>query len=143
MNIDSKNWPQVLHIEWTMETPRDDSANRPDERDDGFWPSRDPNAAGYVMPENYDAAQESAEARMEAWGNDEWSYVGVVAVATAYVPIGGNSFRVMTLRSGGLWGIESDSEDYLREVYKEEKTALMGELTTLGEALNAGTFITI
>lgn len=141
MNIDIGRWPQKVRIEWTMETPEDDSGDRPDEHDDGFWPSRDPDAAGYVLPENFDAAQESAEARMEAWQDGEWSYVGVIAVATVYIPIGGNSFRVMTLRSGGLWGIESDASDYLAEVYEEEKAGLLGELITLGEGLAAGEFI--
>lgn len=143
MNLDNRIWPQQVHIKWTMETPFDECGDRPDERDDGFWPSRDPDAAGYVLPENFDAAQESAEARMEAWQDGEWQYVGVVACAEVYIPIGGGSFRVMTLRSGGLWGIESDAGDYLRDVFEEEKAALIGELTALGEGLNSGAYFVL
>lgn len=139
-NINSAR-PQKLHIRWTMETPRDDSSDRPDERDDGFWPSQDPEACGYVAPEDFTSEMEKATARMAAWEADEWEYVGVVAVAELLIPIGGNSFRIMRIKSGGLWGIESDAGDYLREVFEEEKASLLAELKTLGESLASGDFI--
>lgn len=130
-NIDRPALPQEVRIDWTMETPRDDDATPPDERDEGFWPSRDPGAAGYVLPENFDAEQAKAEERMRAWLADEWEFVGVVAVATISIPIGGGSFHVIELRSAGLWGIESDSPDYHKEVFEEEKENLLSELKTL------------
>lgn len=140
-NIDIPRWPQKVRIEWTMLTPQDDSSDRPDERDDGFWPSRNPDAAGYVRPEGYEQAAFDAQARMEAWKAGDWHFVGVVAEALVFVPIGGTAFRVIKLQSGGCWGIESDAGDYLHEVYKEEKSNLLDELKTMGAALAAGDFI--
>jgi hypothetical protein len=130
-NIDRPSAPQSVRIDWTMETPRDDDATPPDERDEGFWPSRDPGAAGYVLPENFEEEHAKASERMRAWLNDEWEFVGVVAVATISIPIGGDSFHVIELRSAGLWGIESDSPDYLKEVFEDEKSQLEDELKTL------------
>lgn len=133
--------PQKLHIRWTMETPRDDTASAPDEMDDGFWPSLDPEAAGWIgdNPEKpFEVQQAEAESRMVAWRDDKWEYVGVVARADILLPIGGGSFRMMSFRSVGLWGIESDAGDYLRQMFEEEKDALRSELIDLGERLKAG-----
>ena len=44
----------------------DDCGDKPDERDDGFWPSRDRNAAGYVEPSRFAEAQTAAKERMAA-----------------------------------------------------------------------------
>lgn len=141
--IDKSPWPQKLHIRWEMRTPHDETSDKPDERDEGFWPSKDVDAAGYVLPENYESEMQKAKDRMAAWENDEWRYVGVVAVAHVYIPAGGNSFRMMTLESAGLWGVESDSEDYLKEVFEEEKENLLAELKEMGEALTKEEHITI
>jgi hypothetical protein len=56
----------------------DDSADRPDEMDSGFWPSNDKDAAGYVPAKDFDKEQKRAEEVMRAWKNDEWFYCGVV-----------------------------------------------------------------
>jgi len=93
---------------------RDDNADKPDERDDGFWPSRDPEAAGYVLPENFDAQQAIAEKVMMAWMQDEWWYCGVaVTIACEDVELTGQYEHA-------LWGIECNYPDskneYLREV---------------------------
>lgn len=76
---------------------------------------------------------EKAEARMKAWRQGDWRYIGIRARATIYVPIGGNSFAVYTLSSPGLWGVESDSGDYLDETFEEEKATLTDHLKTIGE----------
>lgn len=137
-NVD-RDIPQQVHIYWSMITERDDSGDKPDERDEGFWPSRDEDAAGYVLPEQFDEEQRKAEERMEAWLNDEWEFIGVMAKGTIYIPIGGKSFRVMELQSAGLWGIESDADDsYIESVFQEERDGLMDELKTLGVALAEG-----
>lgn len=139
--------PQRVRISWEMLTPSDGSADKPDERDEGFWPSLDPEACGYIgepEPSDVDATGqaaryqeqlEAAESRMAAWEAGDWEYIGVVACARVFIPIGGNSFRVMTLESAGLWGIESDSGDYLREVFAEERAELLGQLRVLGATL--------
>lgn len=55
----------------------DDDTTPPDQRDDGFWPSKNPSDAGYVLPENYEVEMAKAARVMQAWKNDEWHYVGV------------------------------------------------------------------
>jgi hypothetical protein len=133
-NVD-RNIPQQVHIYWTMITERDDTAGKPDEMQDGYWPSHDPDDAGYVPAEQFDDAHDIAQQRMNGWLNDVWEYIGVMAKATVYIPIGGTSFRVMELQSSGIWGIESDSESYIEETYEEQKRDLLTELLTLGAAL--------
>lgn len=95
----------------------DDSGDKPDERCDGFWPSKDETAAGYVLPENFDAEQAKAEKVMKAWLNDEWHFVGVC------VTIWKADVMLTQKYQHALWGIEcnypdSDNE-YLRNVANE------------------------
>jgi hypothetical protein len=145
-NIDIKG-PQRVKFQWRRETPRDETSDRPDERDDGFWPSLNPEEAGYIgdaepsdvdgaaQQARYDSALAAAEKRMEAWENDEWEFVGVVAVAEVAIPIGGGSYALHTFRSPGVWGVESDAGDYLDTLYVEQKAELLAQLRTLGAAL--------
>jgi len=135
-NFDAPARPQRVTITWRMETPQDDSGDTPEERDDAFWPARD----DYESEALFQVYQEQAELRMAAWRRDEWSYVGVVAVAHVAVPIGGASFVMHEFRSAGLWGIESDSGDYLREVFEEERRELKRQLQELGAALQSGEY---
>jgi hypothetical protein len=66
--------------------------------------------------------------RCEAYNRGEWCMMGVQAVATIEV----NGIR-QTIRSGGLWGIESDSgSDYFGEVGEQELDDLRGMLAELG-----------
>ena len=142
-NIDLKG-PEKVRIMWAMETPRDDTSDRPDERDEGFWPSQNKDSCGYVGECSDDAFAEhhrKAQERMDAWKNDEWEYVGVVAIARVWVPIGGGAYTTHEFRSPGLWGIESDAGDYLKEVFEEEKAGLLDQLKTLGAALASGDFL--
>lgn len=68
--------------------------------------------------------------RMEAYNRGDWHMVGVWAEARVQLTDQG---AVQTIRSGGLWCIESDSEDgYLDEVEREELTALERELAGAG-----------
>lgn len=74
------------------------------------------------------------EARLKAWLNDEWYFVGIRARATIKVPYGGNPHSWITseLFSPGLWGIESDSsEEYFAEVYRDERALLIDMLASL------------
>lgn len=52
--------------------------------------------------------------RLRAWCNDDWSYVGVIVAHVC--PCCG---RAVESRAASLWGIESDSGDYLQEVAEE------------------------
>ena len=67
--------------------------------------------------------------RMEALNNGDWCYIGVIAKAEVWNPA---SQVCQTVRSGGLWGVESDSGDYLNEVAKEELAGLKSELEAIG-----------
>lgn len=142
--IDSATRPQRLAISWTMETPRDNHASAPDQMQDGYWPSLDPQDAGFIGEGKTaaDLKRETQKARLRynRWLGDAWHYVGVVARAVVFIPAGGQSFRVLELRSAGLWGIESDSGAYLREVYEEQREELRAELATLAAALTAGDY---
>lgn len=56
---------------------------------------------------------------------DGWSMIGITAVATIYLPFevepGKVNYKIETITSGGLWGIEDDSgEDYLKEIEAAE-----------------------
>jgi hypothetical protein len=141
-NFDNSKLPQAVRIEWSR-VVTDDHGNydRPDENDDGFWPSQDPKAAGYVgdvSQDEFERMHDEAKARMRAWEAGEWNYVGVQARATIFVPIGGNSFSTYELLSPGLWSIESDSgEEYLNSVFEDEKASLLADLRKIGEAIAA------
>ena len=136
--VDAPSLPATGRVVCEMILSRDMSADAPDANDAGFWPSRDPNDAGYtpLTGAEFEEAWQAAQDRMDAWKRDEWHYVGVICRATFHVPVGGNSFAVYTLESPGLWGVESDAGDYLTSVFEEQKTELfaavagMAKLTT-------------
>ena len=68
--------------------------------------------------------------RLEAFNQGQWWEIGVVAKATVQLRPDG---PIQTLHSGGLWGIESDSEDgYMNEVKQDELAALADELAAVG-----------
>lgn len=132
----------TLKIKWTREVITDSDCGRPDDNDCGFWPSLDPEEAGYIgaNPErSYEEQMTAAEERMAAFNAGEWGYIGVRAKAEIWIPIGSGCYRIMELESAGLWGIESDSDsEYLESVYADERAALLDELKTLGRLLAAG-----
>lgn len=135
LNFDRPNAAQVVSIVWEMITMDDDCRDAPDARQDGFWPSLDPEDAGWIGPVDngeFDRQQEAAQARMDGWRNDEWRYVGTIARAHISVPIGGGSFTQFSLDSAGLWGTESDSEEsYFAEIFEDEKAQVLANLGAL------------
>jgi len=72
--------------------------------------------------------------RIQQLEREYFSFIGIRAEAVVQYPIAGNpgSFRLETLTSGGLWGIESDSGDYLKEVAKEQLEDLKQHLEQFG-----------
>jgi len=67
-------------------------------------------------------------ARMEAHNRNEWGFIGIQAQAEIVL-----DGVCQTIQSGGLWGIESDSEEsYFRKIEHEELTSLRGILHTMG-----------
>lgn len=132
--IDRPGAPQEPTLELQCLTPREEIWDEsPWERDEGFWPSEDPNAPGYVPPDRFDAEMRKAEERAEAWKVDEWWYVGVQARAIVSLPVGGDSFVIYTIDSPGVWGIESDSTDYIKAVFEEEAATLTDHMQALGK----------
>ncbi len=66
--------------------------------------------------------------RHEAHSRGDWHSVGVIAKAEIVV-----NGVIQTIRSGGLWGIESDSDpEYFEQVSAEELTNLKTILGSLG-----------
>lgn len=67
--------------------------------------------------------------RAEAYNAQQWCMIGIWVEAE--VILSGDT--VQHIRSGGLWGIESDSgEDYFEEVQGEELSSLRDELEAIG-----------
>ena len=67
--------------------------------------------------------------RLKAYG-EEWFMVGIIASADILIPTKQGGFLRQKLKSGGLWGIESDSDrEYFQEVAKEEMADLKDVLS--------------
>ena len=70
--------------------------------------------------------------RLKRYG-DTWCMIGIQAKAQVMVKIVGDSWICQDIRSGGLWGIESDSdEDFFKQVDEEELNNLRDNLLALG-----------
>ncbi len=105
----------------TARIAHDDSPDKPDERQDGFWLSLDPIAAGFIGAGNgwrkrFEQQQAKAESVMTAWLNDEWFYCGIILSVSV-------DETELTDHAASLWGIEAnypDSENaYLSQVANE------------------------
>ena len=74
------------------------------------------------------------QARLDAWKNNDWYFVGVRAKAEIRIPNGVNEdcWILSSMETPGLWAIESDSDEtYFEEVYQEEKATLLEMLESL------------
>jgi hypothetical protein len=120
--IDTKR-ADGCYIRFKRIETRDDNSEAPDERDEGFWPSLDKDAAGWIgdNPEvSFEEQERKANERMIAWERDEWYYIGIQARAHVTVVCNGTG-TMLQFDSPGLWGIESDSgPEYINEVFQEE-----------------------
>ena len=75
--------------------------------------------------------------RMERLNAGDWCYIGIRAETEVISNTQGTGDKwhgvVQRVTSGGLWGIESDSDrDYLESVERDELANLRDELTALG-----------
>ena len=78
--------------------------------------------------------------RMERLYRGDWGFIGIQASAKiqtgsvrGVTSLGSEVHTVQTITSGGLWGIESDSDaDYIRSVENDELAELRTELHSLG-----------
>jgi hypothetical protein len=124
--------PDGVYVKFERSIAEDRTYGRPDENDDGFWPSESPNAAGYVEPDRFAAEMVKAESRMRAWERGDWGYVGVRAKAIIEVVQSGTT-TTYELASPGLWGVESDSdEEHLKSVFEDECEILKKDLAMIG-----------
>ena len=72
------------------------------------------------------------EERLEQYRDNQFYFIGIRAKAEVQFEDNG---AIQTLQSGGLWGIESDSdEDYLKSVEQEEIDQLIDTLKAAGFA---------
>ena len=68
--------------------------------------------------------------RMESLNTGRWSYIGIIAKAEVQLS---ENHLIQVLRSGGLWGVESDCGDkYLSEIHADELASLRAELEAVG-----------
>jgi hypothetical protein len=75
--------------------------------------------------------------RMERLQHGDWCYIGIQAEAEILIPPGSHSI-VQEITSGGLWGVESDSDkDYLAEIETEQLSELREQLRALGFSARA------
>jgi len=79
-----------------------------------------------------DYAAENA-ARLASYHDGDWHCVGIWLEAQCSYSIGGKDRRLETFQSGGLWGIESDSDkSYFAEVAREELSDLRSHCLRFG-----------
>ena len=90
----------------TARIVRDDCPERPDQRQDGFWPSLYINDPGFIGPgnnfrERLAKAQAEAEAVMDAWRKGEWFYCGIVLTIEC-------EGVELDSTQASLWGVEAN-----------------------------------
>lgn len=95
----------------------DDNNTPPDKRQDGFWPSLDPEDAGCIGPRSKRTLQRHmarAKEVMRAWEHDEWHYYGVA------VTVERDGVQLTGRYDHALWGNEGNypgsDNSYLTEV---------------------------
>ena len=71
--------------------------------------------------------------RMERLNAGDWCFIGIRAEAKYSVGNSRAGYLQQTITSGGLWGIESDSDaSYLADVESEELAILRAQLEEIG-----------
>lgn len=103
-------------------------------------------ASGKLRPEDgYTADEVRKYVRrdydcMESLNNGNWYYVGIRAEAeyVLYAKSVNGGYHIQTVTSGGLWGIESDSDKtYFAEVQAKELSNLREQLKAIGFSTRA------
>lgn len=119
-------------ITLTATVYRDDCTDKPDERQDGFWPSLDPNDAGYIGDKTKaELAVETAFAEkvMRKFKAGDMFYVGVAVTASKA------GFTLTGRYEHALWGVECNypsreangraDNSYLTECIQDEAGACL------------------
>lgn len=117
---------------------RDDCGDAPDDRQDGFWPSLDPKAAGYIGAKSQRTLARhmaKAQALMDAWQRGEWHYFGVA------VTIERAGVQLTERYAHAVWGIEGNypggDNSYFQEVANELLEEALAEARAKRERLCA------
>ena len=104
---------------------RDGDHGAPDEDDEGFWPSLDPDDAGYIGSKSKSTLARHmafADHVMQAWRDGEWFYGGVA------VTVEREGVQLTGRYDHAVWGLECNypernkrhrPNDYLAEVASE------------------------
>lgn len=133
-HLDTKK-PDGFYIQFHILTPADDSGDTPEDHNEGFWPSRDKDDAGYIgagrdFEARFSAAHDEAQARLERFNSGDWHYIGVQAEAHCLL-VHNDVGTFYELRSAGIWGVESDAGPYLQELYEEQKAELLAQIALM------------
>ncbi len=70
--------------------------------------------------------------RLESYEDQNWQMLGIIAKAEIRNP---QTDCLQTIRSGGIWGVESDAGDYLKEVARGQLSQLKAELLALNNGI--------
>ena len=81
------------------------------------------------LPEDIRKYVQQDYASMRSYNAGEWDYIGISAQATIQLA---DSAPIQVITSGGLWGIESNAGDYLKEVGQEQLSELRAQLKAIG-----------
>jgi hypothetical protein len=103
---------------------RDDDSTRPDARDCGFWPSKNPLSNGYVgenPPVPFETQMKKAQAVMDTWLADKWFYCGVCVVVSR------KGIDLTDRYSNSCWGVECNYPDSDNSHLMEVANDLLGE----------------
>ena len=85
----------------------------------------------YLTQEGDEYAAENKK-RLDSYGVT-WNHIGIKAVAEIHTSRDGRHYTINYIESGGLWGIESDSDEkYLKEIETEQIAELKDILDILG-----------
>lgn len=112
---------------------RDDDHGAPDEDDEGFWPSLDPNNAGYIGNKSKSTLARrmaSAERDMQAWRDGEWFYGGVA------VTVEREGVQLTGRYDHAVWGLQCN---YPERNKRHRPNGYLAEVASklIEEALNA------
>jgi hypothetical protein len=70
--------------------------------------------------------------RLDTYNRGVWEMIGIRAVATIHIPVDGDTVKIQTIDSGGLFGIESDSDNnYIQDIGREQITEVKNHLRIL------------
>lgn len=128
-NIDAPSAPQTVTVEFV-------NGETADEYPDLSFLEQSYN--DIEDDEEREANQKADEERLADYNRGMWHMRGLWVEARIRVPVGQGSFTHYTMRSPGLWGVESDcGAEYENEVWAEEKASLLAALKAMGTAFTS------